>query len=44
MQIRDAYKARYGTDATVVSRAPGRLEVLGNHVDYNAGCVLSVAA
>ncbi|MBR4673948.1 MAG: galactokinase [Victivallales bacterium] len=43
MQIRDAYKARYGTDATVVSRAPGRLEVLGNHVDYNAGCVLSVA-
>ena len=43
MQIRDAFKARYGTEAAVVSRAPGRLEVLGNHVDYNEGCVLSVA-
>ena len=43
MQIREAFRARYGAEAAVVSRAPGRLEVLGNHVDYNEGCVLSVA-
>lgn len=29
--------------ASVVSRAPGRLEILGNHTDYNQGIVLSCA-
>ena len=28
---------------SVISRAPGRLEILGNHTDYNQGTVLSVA-
>ena len=33
----------YGTKPTAVSYAPGRVEVLGNHTDYNEGTVLSAA-
>jgi galactokinase len=33
----------YGTAPTTVSYAPGRIEVLGNHTDYNEGTVLSAA-
>lgn len=34
---------RWGTEPEVVSFAPGRVEVLGNHTDYNLGTVLSTA-
>jgi len=30
-----------GQVQTIISRAPGRIEVLGNHTDYNGGMVLS---
>ena len=33
----------YGTAPTTVAYAPGRIEVLGNHTDYNAGTTLSAA-
>ena len=33
----------YGEKPTVVSYAPGRIEVLGNHTDYNEGYVFSAA-
>ncbi|MDP6451369.1 MAG: galactokinase family protein, partial [Lentisphaeria bacterium] len=33
------FKRRYGTTPAIVTRAPGRLEVLGNHTDYNEGFV-----
>lgn len=33
----------FRTAAAVFSRAPGRVEVLGNHTDYNEGVVLSAA-
>jgi galactokinase len=33
----------YGIPPTTVSYAPGRIEVLGNHTDYNEGTVLSAA-
>ncbi len=33
----------YGTQPTAVAYAPGRVEVLGNHTDYNEGTVLSAA-
>lgn len=42
-QIRNAFRAEFGSDPTVVTRAPGRLEILGNHTDYNEGLVLSAA-
>jgi galactokinase len=33
----------YGNAPTAVAYAPGRVEVLGNHTDYNEGTVLSAA-
>lgn len=33
----------FGTSPQVVTRAPGRLEILGNHTDYNEGLVFSTA-
>ena len=33
----------YGEKPTIVSYAPGRIEVLGNHTDYNEGYVFSAA-
>ncbi len=37
------YKERYKSEPKAVSQAPGRVEVLGNHTDYNGGYVFSVA-
>jgi len=41
--IRRSFATVFGSEAEVVTRAPGRLEILGNHTDYNEGVVLSVA-
>jgi galactokinase len=38
-----AFRARFGRPPTVIARAPGRLEFIGNHTDYNGGTVLGVA-
>ena len=37
------FEALYGAKPEVVSYAPGRIEVLGNHTDYNEGFVFSAA-
>ena len=37
------FKAKFGHAPTHTVRAPGRLELLGNHTDYNDGLVMSVA-
>lgn len=37
------YADFYGREATSAAQAPGRLEILGNHTDYNEGFVLSCA-
>ena len=37
------HKEVYGAEPCTVSYAPGRVEVLGNHTDYNEGTVLSAA-
>ncbi len=37
------HRDMYGTKPTTISYAPGRIEVLGNHTDYNEGTVLSAA-
>jgi len=39
----DYFESRFGTPAEVFAFAPGRLEILGNHTDYNEGFVLSTA-
>ena len=37
------FTKQFGYAPEVYSRAPGRLEILGNHTDYNQGFVLSAA-
>jgi len=37
------FKQWYGREHTSAAYAPGRVEVLGNHTDYNEGFVLSAA-
>lgn len=37
------FQEHFHKDAQAVSAAPGRLEILGNHTDYNEGFVLSAA-
>lgn len=37
------FEALYCAKPRIVSYAPGRIEVLGNHTDYNAGYVFSAA-
>ena len=41
--IAAVFKQRFGCDPAVCASAPGRLEVLGNHTDYNEGFVMSAA-
>jgi len=41
--IRQSFAEVFGTEPEIAARAPGRLEILGNHTDYNQGVVLSVA-
>ena len=37
------YRAHYGREPEALAYAPGRIEVLGNHTDYNEGYVFSAA-
>lgn len=39
----EKYRGWYGHEPEVAAYAPGRVEVLGNHTDYNDGYVLSAA-
>ncbi len=38
-----AFKDYFGGEPLCITEAPGRIEVLGNHTDYNEGFVLSAA-
>lgn len=42
-RVLQAFTARFGSAPSVLAYAPGRIEVLGNHTDYNQGFVLSAA-
>lgn len=37
------FEAHFGGKPAVIAYAPGRVEILGNHTDYNEGYVLSAA-
>ena len=41
--LQAAFRKVFQADAQVIASAPGRLEILGNHTDYNEGIVLSCA-
>ncbi len=43
MLIENSFKRHFGFPPVHVVRAPGRLELLGNHTDYNQGLVMSLA-
>jgi galactokinase len=42
-EVRAAFEERYDAPPAVVGRAPGRVNLIGEHTDYNAGLVLPVA-
>ncbi|HEY8426188.1 MAG TPA: galactokinase [Limnochordales bacterium] len=39
----EAFRSRFGASPTVVARAPGRVNLIGEHTDYTGGFVLPVA-
>ncbi|MBW7905821.1 MAG: galactokinase [Phycisphaerae bacterium] len=41
--LRSAFVARYGRPAARAARAPGRVNLIGEHTDYNDGFVLPIA-
>ncbi|AHF89352.1 galactokinase [Opitutaceae bacterium TAV5] len=42
-QLIARFRAIYGRDPQLVTRAPGRIEFIGNHTDYNGGTVLGAS-
>ncbi len=42
-EVQTVFKKHFGYTPPHIVQAPGRLEVLGNHTDYNDGLVMSVA-
>ncbi|NTU80310.1 MAG: galactokinase [Chloroflexales bacterium] len=41
--LRDAFTARFGITPRLIVRAPGRVNLIGEHTDYNEGFVLPIA-
>lgn len=41
--MRAFFEEQFGRPPAVIARAPGRLEFIGNHLDYNGGPVLGAA-
>ena len=42
-KVIERFSLLYGHPPTIVTRAPGRIEFIGNHTDYNGGTVLGAA-
>lgn len=43
MDISEFFQTKFNCAPAAVAQAPGRLEFIGNHVDYNKGLVMGVA-
>ena len=39
----ETFRTTYGRAPEIIARAPGRIEFIGNHTDYNGGTVLGAA-
>lgn len=42
-RVKEAFVSHFGVSPQVMSRAPGRINIIGEHIDYNDGFVLPVA-
>ena len=42
-EVKQFFQKTFGAPPAQVVRAPGRLELLGNHTDYNGGLVMALA-
>ena len=42
-KIRHEFRARFGTDPAFIASAPGRVNLIGEHIDYLGGHVLPIA-
>ncbi len=42
-QVVDTFRARFGAEPAHVARAPGRVNLIGEHTDYNDGFVMPLA-
>src|SRR5919108_6535810 len=42
-RVRAAFRDQFGGAPDVIARAPGRVNLIGEHTDYNDGFVLPVA-
>ncbi|MBX2817036.1 MAG: hypothetical protein KTR24_13605, partial [Saprospiraceae bacterium] len=43
MEMRKLHQELFGQEATMVVRAPGRINIIGEHIDYHQGLVLPAA-
>src|SRR5262245_46061685 len=43
VKLLDAFRDTFGGEPDFISRAPGRADLIGTHVDYNDGLVLPAA-
>ena len=41
-QVATVFQARFGTAPSLWCRAPGRVDLMGSHTDYNLGYVLTL--
>ena len=41
--LTEKFRATFGRAPEIIARAPGRIEFIGNHTDYNGGTVLGAA-
>ena len=42
-RVVEAFRARFGAEPAFVARAPGRVNLIGEHTDYNDGFVMPLA-
>lgn len=42
-EVRTAFQQAFRAEPEIIARAPGRVELLGNHTDYNGGLVFAAA-
>ena len=43
LKVQQAFETRFGNRPTHLIKAPGRVNLIGEHTDYNGGFVLPLA-